>query len=888
MADRRCILVDGNSLLYRAFYAIPYLSTRDGQPTNALMGFANMLLKLINDKPDALVVAFDAPAKTFRHDEYESYKATRKPTPDELIAQSGLARELAKCLGLVVLETPGYEADDIVGTCAKQAEANGYDVLIVSGDLDELQLITQRVKVATTTKGVSETTIYDSAAVMDRYGVTPEQFVDFKALKGDASDNIPGVPGVGEKTAAKLVAEYGGVDGILARLTEIPPGRVRDSLEASREQMILSRRLAAIVTDVPLDIDFADLAPHSRPPGEAETLFRRLEFESLLKRLPPSGQPALGIEALTAQNTLPLPETLLISSENDFKELLRCLDEAESVSFWLKASSNGTVEAIGFAWDARAACLAVRQCHQAQTDLVSQLEESFAIPLARLRGWLENESCHKATYDIKGTYLTLAREGVDLKGCTEDVMLAGFLLQPGRGSYSFNWLAGQHLGIEIPQDMSIPKQTALNAEAVGRLSEHLGSKIDSESLTDVYRRIEIPLAPVLARMERVGLQLDVHYIESLAARLGTEITRLEAEICKDAGEDFNVGSTKQLGEVLFGKLNLPSGKRNKTGFSTDAETLEALAPSYEIAAKVLQWREVTKLKSTYADALPRLADPKTHRLHTTLNQTGAATGRLSSSDPNLQNIPIKSELGRGIRAAIIAPPGRTLVSADYSQIELRLLAHMSGDKELKRCFNENYDIHSRTACALFGVDLDGVTEDMRRRAKTINFSVLYGKSAFGLSKELGITSGEATEYIDAYFRQYPSVKDFIQATVEAAKDTGYVSTMYGRKRWFPELHARDRNVRANAERAAFNAPLQGSAADIIKLAMINLDVLLNDSSTAMVLQVHDELLFETDEEDVGDVAAIVKKEMESVGELSVPVTVEVKSGPNWRDMRKVF
>ncbi len=873
MAGKKCILVDGNSLLYRAFFAIRYLSTRDGLPTNALYGFAGMLLKLLaEEEPDCVIVAFDAPEKTFRHEEYSGYKATRAPTPDELKQQAPLARDLARSLGCAVLEVPGYEADDIVGSCARSAERLGYDVLVVTGDLDELQLVSDRVRVAVTGRGVSDITVYDPQAVRERFGLSPEQFVDYKALKGDPTDNIPGVPGVGDRTASRLVAQFGGLDGLLQRLEEVEPEKLRRALGEAREQLEASRRLCRIVTDVPLEVDFETADPARRPPGEAEEMFRRLEFESLLQRLPQSA----GTPPETDRERPGLPEVRWISGEEELRRVVERVRRAPDAAFAIEEASGGeAVLSLGLDGEA----LAVRLSGPAgQGGLGIGPGEGFRAAPDCLRPLLEDPEASPATFDLKRVCSLMAERGVQVRASAGDVMLAGFLLQPGRGSYSLEWLAGRYLG--GPDSI----RPGAAGRVVADLAADLLERLKAEDLESVYRDIELPLAPVLAAMERRGVMVDRGRLEHLSGRMASDLASLERSIFELAGERFNIGSPKQLAEVLFEKLGLPSGRRTKTGYSTDAETLEALAVDHEIAGLVLQWRELSKLKGTYADALPRLVRPETGRIHTSYNQTGAATGRLSSSDPNLQNIPVRTDIGREIRAAFVAPSGRALVSADYSQIELRLLAHLSGDEELIRCFREGEDIHTRTASALFGVSEEQVDAEMRRRGKTINFSVLYGKTDFGLARELGVSQTEAREYIEAYFRRYPRVKELNERILSEARKTGWVRTMFGRKRWMPELNARDRNVRMNAERAAFNAPLQGSAADIIKLAMVRLERLLAGTGARMILQVHDELVFEAPEAEVEAVASLARREMEGVCTLNVPLVVDVKAGPNWRDM----
>jgi DNA polymerase-1 len=571
-----------------------------------------------------------------------------------------------------------------------------------------------------------------------------------------------------------------------------------------------------------------------------------------------------------------LPDVRWVGSEDELRQVIERVRHSPGAAFALEDPAGGE-RIISFGLDADAVAVRLNG-PGGQGGLGLDAGDGFRASPDCLRPLLEDPDACPVTFDLKRVCSVMAGCGVDVRAKADDLMLAGFLLQPGRGSYSLDWLAGRYLG----GPDSIPPGTA---GCVAReLAGELLGRLKTEDLEGVYRDIELPLAPVLAAMERRGVMVDRARLEDLSDRIAAELAALESAIYEIAGQRFNIGSTKQLAEVLFEKLGLPSGRRTKTGYSTDAETLEALAVDYEIARLVLQWRELSKLKGTYADALPRLVRPDTGRIHTSYNQTGAATGRLSSSDPNLQNIPIRTDIGREIRAAFVAPPGRALVSADYSQIELRLLAHLSGDEELTRCFVEGEDIHTRTACALFGVSEQDVDAEMRRRGKTINFSVLYGKTDFGLARELGVSQAEAREYIEAYFRRYPRVKELNERILAEARETGWVRTMFGRKRWIPELNARDRNVRMNAERAAFNAPLQGSAADIIKLAMIRLEHQLQKTRTQMILQVHDELVFEAPEDEVEAAASLARSEMEGVCRLSVPLVVDVKAGSNWRDM----
>lgn len=880
--DKTCVLIDANSLLYRAFFAIPHLSTSDGQPTNALFGFAGMLLKIIEQhKPSFCIAAFDAPVKTFRHEEYAEYKGTRKPTPDELKAQGAPARELAASLGILVLEEPGFEADDVVGACAVRAAAEGYQVIIFTGDMDELQLVNDQVSVASTSKGVSELVLYTPEKVHERYGLSPAQLVDYKALKGDTSDNIPGVPGIGDKTASKLISEFGSIDSLLENLDTLPEGRIKKSIAENREQLLMSRRLATIVTDIPLDLDFDALKNRKRAPGEAESLFRRLQFENLTRRMV-AILPAETDTPQAAGDTRSFPEVKLVTTASDWANLLASIEQAPAFALSLQLEGQ-EVTGAGFSLGQDAWSVAAGADAGGQQSLLVE-DGDFRISCYELANLFLKHQRKLVCHDHKRASLALGL-GQKAGMPAHDTMLEAFLLQPGRGAYPENWLASRYLDMEMPAQATPGQAAAYRAWIAANSAPILLSGIQREELQSVYRDIELPLSPVLASMQDYGVRLDVDYLADFSQRLTRDIADLEMRIYAIAGEEFTIGSPKQLGEILFNRLGLPSGKKTKTGYSTSAEVLEWLAPDYEIASLVLEWREESKLKSTYADALPKLVNSSTGRLHTTFNQTGAATGRLSSSDPNLQNIPIKTELGRMIRAAFVSGEGKTLLSADYSQIELRLLAHLSEDEELVRCFREEEDIHTRTASALFGIPVAEVSSEQRRRGKTINFSVIYGKTDFGLSKELGIGVAEAREYIDTYFRQYPGVKVLTEKILEQARQSGYVSTIFGRKRWVPDLSARDHNIRSNAERAAFNAPLQGSAADIIKLAMISLDRKLDGFPARMLLQVHDELVFEADEGAESDLAELVRQEMEGVCDLRVPLVADVKYGKNWRDMQ---
>ncbi len=864
---------------------MPHFSTLESQPTNAVYGFTMMLLKLIQDeKPDVLLVAFDAPARTFRHDAFDGYKAHRKPTPDELKAQGPLAREIVEAFNAPILEVPGFEADDLVGTLACKAKAEGFDVLIVTGDLDTLQLVNDHVKVMTTIKGVTETVVYDEKAVEERYGLKPSQLVDYKALKGDPSDNIPGVPGIGDKSAVKLIREFGDLDNLLAHIDDISDSRAQKALKAAPEMAKESKHLATIVTDVPVDIDLDECSYRKPDYNRLRDLFKRLEFKSLLRRLPEES-------AAAAQQALFAPveepgEYMAVPDRGALDALLDRIREVGSFVIRINGTSGHPVvaEPIGVAVSTGAG-------------------ESYYIDFAQsglspadLRPVLESESIRKYGHNLKYEEEILMKAGIAFAEPKFDVMLAAYLLSAGRGTHRIEDIALDYLGIELPTpdarsgriitpsgEWTVPQLFTAQVDILRRSVPMLVERLQEENQERLLMDIEMPLVPILADMELTGVAVDGEWLNALSERLDARIRDLEVEIYGLAGMEFNIGSSKQLQTVLFEKLGLPAMKKTKTGYSTDAETLAMLAPAHEIVAKILEYRELTKLRSTYADALPKLVNPATGRIHTSLNQAVTSTGRLSSSEPNLQNIPIKTEAGREIRKAFVASPGNMLVSADYSQIELRILAHVSHDPELMKAYQERQDIHTRTATRLFGVPEDEVTPDMRRQAKTVNFAVIYGMSDYGLSRSLNIPPGVAKQYIESYFRQYPGVKQYATDMLKRARLNGYVESLLGRRRYLPELTSLNRTYREFAERAAVNMPIQGTAADIMKLAMIEVQRRLREEGFAgkMVLQVHDELVFDVPESEVDRLVSMVRDAMEHAFEMDVPLEVEVKAGKDW-------
>jgi len=886
-ADKpKFLVVDGNSLLYRAFHAVPYLSTSEGLPTNAVYGFASMLLNLLNQyKPEAAVVAFDARGPTFRHEAFSDYKAQRPPAPDDLVKQMPFARDLVRALGIRILEVPGYEADDCVGTMALRAREAGYSVVIVTGDLDELQLVGDDIVVVTTKRGVTDTVEYDTAAVQERYGFRPEQMADYKALKGDPSDNVPGVKGIGDKTAARLVQEFGSIENLLSRLGEVKEERLRKLLEAGAEDARRSKDLCTIRTDVPCEITPDDCKLQLLDAAAARELFTRLEFKSLMPRLEEMLANAPEPPAPTyAVLDLPPPQTVT-SSEELKSRTARLAPQSTAALAPLYSSQDPLwAELDGLAVHAEPDC-------------------RFYIPRPLVPNALEvllNSNARLVVHDLK-RLLHAAPNLQDrlAQRVSLDTTVAAYVLNPGRGSYDLPSLSLEILEKQLQAGtasgglLGLAEDGENTARIVGneaacifQLAPKLEGRLEADGLLGVYRDIEHPLIPILAEMEQTGVWVDRSALTALSESLNGRIRALESEIHRLAGEEFNIGSTKQLQSVLFEKLKLPAGRKTKTGFSTDNEVLAALAAEHEIAAKILEYRELTKLKSTYADALVGLINPRTGRVHTSLNQTVTATGRLSSSNPNLQNIPIRTDVGREIRRAFAAVEGCLLVSADYSQIELRILAHITEEPELLRAFEADEDIHAHTASTLFGVRDEDVTPEMRRQAKTVNFAVLYGMTDYGLSRELGISVSDAKKFIEGYFARFPRIKEYVTSIQAQAREKGYVTTLLGRRRYIPEINSGNRNVRAFAERAAVNSPIQGTAADIMKLAMIRVASRLKreGSSAKLLLQVHDELLLEVPEQDAEALCKLVGEEMSQAYTLKVPLKVDVKRGPNWSDM----
>ena len=840
-------LIDGTSFVYRAHYAVKeFLSTSWGLPTKAIFVFTRMLLRILKEfRPEYLALCLDEKAPTFRHEAYEAYKAHRPPMPEELAVQIPYIREIAEALGVRVLSLPGYEADDLIATLATRLTN---PVVVIAGDRDLLPLVSDRVHLW---DPIRERTI-DPAEVERRYGLPPEKIPEVRALTGDPSDNIPGVKGIGEKTAVALIKAFGSVETLYERLSEVRPPRVRRLLEEGREAAFLSRKLVELETSVPVPLELEEYRLREPDYPRLRALFLKLEFRKLLTELPPEKEVAG--EVVRVKGWPPEMRT------------------AERVAIWV----SGAEDLFGR--------------KNISTLVLASPEKAYMLSgegLEGLKGLFREEGVLKLVYDLKALYHLLG-EAPESRGEVFDLKLAAWLLDPVRKSYALEELAEEYLGVRLPPALD-ERGAGERALVLQHLYPQLRRNLQEFGLERLLLEVEGPLARVLFEMERVGLKIDQAYLRTWARELREELKALEEEVFRLAGEPFNLRSGKDLSRILFQKLGLPRGKRTPkgTGYSTDVEVLSELATLHPLPGKLLRYRTVHKLLSTYVEPLLRLADPVTGRVHTTFHQTGTATGRLSSSDPNLQNIPIKGEEGDRMRRAFVAEEGWLLLSADYSQIELRLLAHFSGDENLRRAFREGRDIHAATAAEIFGIRPEEVTGEMRRLAKVINFGIAYGMSPFGLSKELGIDLKQARAFIERYFERYPGVKRYMESVVAEARERGFVTTLLGRRRPIPGLRSREKSVREFAERTAINTPIQGSGADLIKLAMLAIDRTLREKGYAarLVLQVHDELLFEVPEGEIEAVKAIVRKEMEGVYPLTVPLKVNLAQGRNWAEAK---
>jgi DNA polymerase-1 len=899
------LLFDGNALVHRAFHALPPLTQhKTGELVNAVYGFTSTLLKVFADfKPTHWAVAFDRPTPTFRHAMFEEYKAQRPATPEELKSQIKKVHRLVEAFHIPVFEIDGFEADDVLGTLSRQADEQGIETIIVTGDNDMLQAVLPRVKTLAPRRSFTDTILYDEEAVEQKYGIKPEQLADLKALAGDVSDNIPGVPGVGEKTATKLLQQYGSLQGIYDHIDDVAPDRLQDMLREYRNQAFQSKELSTIVKDVPVKLDLKACQVSHYDREEVVKLFQELEFINLLPRLPQmkaEGSPSVGAGLVPTHPSA--VKCLIVNTETVLEQLTGELEETHDLAIEVETAGEKAVTAdlIGIAISpGRGKVFYIPLGHQG-------LNQPPQLPLARvatrLKPILENTSVGKIAYDGKHVMAVLAGCGVKLGNLDFDPMLAAYLL--GEKNLGLKALAFNRLGIEIATPAELTgtgkKQRSLalleasrvadhacaSVNVLWTLKEHLEAELRQQGLWQLFTEVEMALIPVLMAMEDNGILLDTDLLRGMSLEMGKELLRLEKEIYGSVGHQFNINSPQQLGKVLFEDLRLPQSRRTKTGYSTEASVMEALRDVHPVIEFILQYRQLSKLKSTYVDALPALINHKTRRVHTTFNQTGTTTGRLSSSDPNLQNIPIRTEMGNRIRKAIIAPPGTYLLSADYSQIDLRVLAHLSQDPSLIAAFAQDEDIHATTASKLLGISKEEVTSEMRRNAKTVNFGVIYGMSDYGLEQATKLSREEAAQFITLYFEKYPKVKEYLEATKEQARRLSYVQTVLGRRRFLPETNSANRMVREAAERMAINAPVQGSSADIIKIAMINLyrEMEKRNLKSKMLLQIHDELLFEVPEEEVAEMKSLVGELMPRAFQLRVPVKIDIKLGKNWAEM----
>ena len=881
------VLIDAHSLIYRAFFALPPMSTSDGQVTNAVYGFTSMLAIVLASRPEFAIAAFDVGAPTFRSKEYVEYKAGRRAMPDDLRPQIEKVREVLESFSIPIHGIEGFEADDVIGTLSRLAEERGHAVTIVSGDLDCLQLVSESVEALVPRRGITDTFVYGPDQVRQRYGFEPAQLIDFKALRGDTSDNIPGVPGVGDKTAAKLVQDFGSIEALLERVDELPDGRLKTSLKANADQVRLGKRMVTIVRDVPVELELERARWTRYDYEKVRLVFDRMEFRQLLSRFPPPDQvpvqPSLAFEAA------PSPAGLKVV--DDAAEAASLLDGSPNVGVFAFTDGAGRaarVHGLGVSTGKDTFYVAGQDAMDAVASTLS------GRPIAG--------------HDAKETELALRSLGGGKRDWVFSTFLAAYLLGAGSRDPRLEDLAREFLDVtlvsaekllgtgraarkaaEVPVDEAA-EFAARRAEAILNLGPRLEAEMRNLGVDYLFHEIELPLAGVLADMESEGVAIDVPYLKQMQDELGAQLAAIESEVEQVAGQKFNLNAPQQLAKVLFEDLRLPVGKRTKTGYSTDADTLEALRDKHPIVGLILEHRQLSKLKSTYVDALPQLVDAMSGRVHTSFGQASTATGRLSSSNPNLMNIPIRSELGQRIRRAFKAGrPDHVMVSADYSQIELRIAAHLSGDQKLLGAFAAGQDIHTATAAAVFKIPIESVNPDQRRLAKVANFGSIYGQGEYGLSQQLGITGDVAREFLVQYWSTYSRLKEYLDEVRKKAREEGFVVSDTGRRRAIPDLRSPNFQLRSAAERMAINFPMQSLAADIIKIAMVRLqrEIEADEIEGRMLLQVHDELLFEVPRSEVDQFAEKVPRIMTGAYELETGIEVETKVGPNWADMKKL-
>lgn len=875
---KKLILMDGNSILYRAFFALPLLNNDKGVYTNAVYGFSTILLKMLEEEqPTHMLVAFDAGKTTFRHETYKEYKGGRQKTPPELSEQFPIVKELLNAFGISHYELDQYEADDIIGTMAEQAKKNDFKVKIISGDRDLLQLVDDSVEVAVTKKGISNVETYTPSDLKEKIGIRHDQVIDMKALMGDSSDNIPGVPGVGEKTAVKLLNQFGTLEELFEHLDEVSGKKLKENLMNHKEEAFMSKELVTINRHSPVKISLDDLTYKGYENRKVLELFKDLGFQSLLERIE-SNENEKPAEILSKLDYL-IPEDItedMFTGKDAF--VLEMLDENYHYG-----------KILGFA-------------------VVNETGKYFFKPETALQSdvfkkWAEDESNEKYLFDAKKITVALKNKGIDLRGITFDLLLASYLVNPAENHHDIPSIShrlnekdisydeeiyGKGAKQKVPELKTLSEHVVRKADMLLRMKDRVIEQLKENQQYELFHELELPLAGILGDMEHEGVTVDTNRLEKMGEDLKNRLDQIEKEIHELAGTTFNLNSPKQLSHILFEKLNLPVIKKTKTGYSTSAEVLEQLKPHHEIIPKILMYRQLGKLYSTYIEGLLKVVDQADHKIHTRFNQALTQTGRLSSTDPNLQNIPIRLEEGRKIRQAFVpSHKGWVIFAADYSQIELRVLAHVAGDEKLIQAFRDDMDIHTKTAMDIFHVDKDEVDSNMRRQAKAVNFGIVYGISDYGLSQNLGITRKEAQKFIDRYFESYPGVKNYMDEIVQEAKQKGYVTTIMKRRRYLPDITSRNFNRRSFAERTAMNTPIQGSAADIIKIAMIHLNNRLRKEQmkAKMLLQVHDELILEAPEEEVVQLEQVVREEMEQAVQLKVPLKVDTAYGPTWYDAK---
>jgi DNA polymerase-1 len=906
------VLFDGNAIVHRAYHAFgaakyrqekPLTVSRTGEVVSAVYGFALMLLKVLDElKPTHYAAAFDKKGPTFRHKLFDQYKAQRPPTPDELVNQIERVKQLVEAFRIPLYEIDNYEADDVLGTLSQQASQQGIDTIIVTGDADTMQLVSPHVKVLYPKAGrtFSDTMLFDEAAVSEKYGVPPEHITDLKALVGDASDNIPGVPGIGEKTAVKLIQQFGSLEDIYTHIDEVTPPRTKELLQQNEPLAHRSKELATIVRETPTDLNLDDCRVSQYDRKKVADFLRELEFYSLLPRLPGTEEESASFEVGAGPARR---DYHIVADSETLDEMLNRLSAAKSFAFDTETTGLNPMLAqlVGISLATEPGSAYYIPVGHVVLDEITQLPLEQVID--RLKPLLEDDGIAKLAHNGKYDMMMLAQCGMEVSNLAFDTMIAAYLL--GEKSLGLKALAFSKLGIEMtPISTLIGKGTkqlsmsqvdikyasdyaCADADMTLRLAGLYEKELEQQGLSKLFTDVEMPLVPVLLLMERNGIAVDTEILEEMSKSLGEQIAVLEERIYSEAAHEFNINSPQQLGRVLYDELQIPTTRKGKNRYSTEASVLEEYRKEYPIAGDILEYRQLTKMKSTYIDTLPDLVNPRTSRIHTSFNQTRTATGRLSSSEPNMQNIPVRGELGGQVRQAFIAPKGSSLLGGDYSQIDLRALAHLSQDEGLLQAFKRDEDIHAATAAQIYGIDASQVTPDMRRFAKTVNFGIIYGMSDYGLEQATELSREEASRFIQAYFHKYPGVRKYFDATREQARQSGYVQTLLGRRRFIPDINSSNRQVREAAERMAINMPVQGTSADIIKVAMINLyrEMAERKLKSKMLLQVHDELVFEVPDDEMDTMRKLVPEVMSAAVKLSVALKVDTKEGRNWGEMK---